>query len=81
MRAYVLLKVKPQDTMRLMHDLKDNDNVLGASVIHGPYDCVALVQGLDLDELNKTVLDIRAQVGVIDTMTSLVVQSWERAPA
>jgi len=81
MRAFLLLKVKPQDTMRLMHDLKDNQNVLSASVVHGPYDCVAVVQGHDLDDLNQTVLDIRSHAGITDTMTSLVVQSWERVPA
>ena len=81
MRAYLLLKVKPQDTMRLMHDLKENQHVLSATLVHGPYDCVAVIQGHTLDDLNEAVLGIRAHAGIIETMTSLVVQSWERAPA
>ncbi len=80
MHAYVLMKVKPQDTMRLMHDLKENKNVLQASIVHGPYDCVIVVDGHDLDDLNQAVLNIRAHAGVVETLMSLVVQSWERVP-
>lgn len=81
MRAYVLLKVKPQDTMRLMHDLKNHEKVLAASVVHGPYDCVVVVQGDDLDDLNQAIFDIRTNPDVVDSLTSLIIQSWERVPA
>ena len=78
MRAYVLLKVMPQHMTNLMHDLKDNSHVREASLIHGHYDCLALVQGKDLDEVNDVVLKVRQMTGVTESSTHLIVQFWER---
>ncbi len=81
MRAYLLLKVKPQETMHLMHDLQDEHRILEASVVHGPYDCVMVLQGRALDDLNDAVMAIRKRPCVVETMTSLIVQSWQRKAA
>jgi DNA-binding Lrp family transcriptional regulator len=79
MRAYLLLKVTPQNTMGLMHSLKDNDHIVEASLIHGPYDCLAVIQGKDLDEINQIVLDVRNMPGIAETSTHLIIQSWQRS--
>jgi hypothetical protein len=81
MRAYVLLKVQPQDTTRLLHDLQQNEHVLEASLIHGLYDCLLTVQAVDLDALNAAVLDIRSIPGVLESVSSLIVHSWQRGAA
>jgi hypothetical protein len=78
MRAYVVLKVSPQHTAGLMQSLKGDSGITQASLIHGPYDCLLAVDGKDLETINETVLRIREREGVLETMTCLVVQSWER---
>ena len=70
MHAYVFVKVSPQATMNLMEGLEQNENVDEASLIHGPYDCILLVHGSDLQAINKTVFAIRDIPGVSDTLTS-----------
>lgn len=79
MRAYVLLKVMPQDTTELMRKLQDETGITEASLIHGPYDCVAHVEAKDLPGINDAVMRIRAIPGVLETLTCLVVQSWHRS--
>lgn len=78
MHAYVFVKVSTQATMSLMAELEKNENVDEASLIHGPYDCILLVHGPDLEAIHKNVFAIRAMPGVSDTLTSLIVQSWHR---
>jgi len=78
MRAFIFLRIEPQHTMGVMHDLKGEPRVMEANLIHGPYDCVAEVEGKTLDEVNEAVLHIRELSGVEDTVTCLVVQSWQR---
>lgn len=79
MRAYLLMKVSPPYTMDMMHALRENPHILEASIIHGPYDCLAVVQGKDLEEINQAVWDIRQMEGVMETSTHLIVQFWVRS--
>ena len=81
MRAYVLLRVQPQETTRLLHDLEQNEHVLEASLIHGLYDCLLIVQAKDFESLNAAVLEIRSMPGVLESVTSLIVHSWQRRAA
>ncbi len=78
MRAFVLLKVSPQETAQLMQDLKQEERIQEANLIHGPYDCVLEVDGKDLEAINGAVMRIRSMPGVTDTLTCLVIQSWQR---
>jgi DNA-binding Lrp family transcriptional regulator len=81
MRAFVLLKVNPPDTPELMSRLQKQECILEASLIHGPYDCLVEVQAPGLVEINEAVAEIRLIKGVVDTLTSLVVHSWQRQEA
>jgi len=78
MRAFIFLRIEPQHTMGVMHDLKGEPQITEANLIHGPYDCLIEVDGQTLDEVNQTVMRIREMSGVDDTVTCLVVQSWQR---
>ncbi|HOA22471.1 MAG TPA: Lrp/AsnC ligand binding domain-containing protein [Aggregatilineales bacterium] len=78
MRAYILLDVAPQVTVDVYDALKSEPYVTEAAVIHGPYDCIALVEHATLDDINEIVLRLRAIEGVRDTTTCLVMQSFER---
>lgn len=80
MRAYVVFKVVPQETINVLNALREEQQVSEASVIHGPFDCVAHVQAPTLEAINDFVLRARSWKGVEDTMTCLVVQSWLRQP-
>jgi len=64
--------------MGVMHDLKGEPQITEANLIHGPYDCLIEVDGQTLDEVNQTVMRIREMSGIDDTVTCLVVQSWQR---
>lgn len=78
MRAYILLDVAPQATINVYDFLKADANITQAAVVHGPYDCIALIEHASLDEINGFVLRLREIEGVRDTMTCLVMQSFER---
>ena len=78
MRAFVLLRVQPQETMTLMHEFRKNDAIIEAAVVHGPYDCMLKVVVDDIEALNNLVNDIRIMKGVLETMTCLIIQSWTR---
>lgn len=78
MRAYVLLKAGSRGTTEVMSGLRNKPEVVEAAVIHGPYDCVAHVEGPDVQSITETVFRIREIPGVADSLTCLVVQSWRR---
>nr|MBN1229487.1 Lrp/AsnC ligand binding domain-containing protein [Anaerolineae bacterium] len=76
MRAYILLNIKPQHTAALMKNLKDEESIISAGLVHGPYDGILEVKDKNLEGINKLVLRIRAMKGIVETVTCLVVQSW-----
>jgi DNA-binding Lrp family transcriptional regulator len=78
MRAYVLIKAEPHHTMGIMKLLQNEPGISEASLIHGPYDCVVHLEGKNLDDINEAVLRIREIPGVAETLTCLVVRSWQR---
>ena len=80
MRAYIVLKVEPQSTANFMQELKHEKPIVQASLIHGPYDCVVEVEADGLDMIHQVVMRLREMKGVIDTMTCIVIQSWQRTP-
>jgi DNA-binding Lrp family transcriptional regulator len=64
-----------------MDRLQDQECIQEASLIHGPYDCLVEIQAPSLAEINEAVAEIRMIKGVVDTLTSLVVHSWQRQKA
>lgn len=78
MRAYVVFRIDPPETVNILNALRDVPEVSEASVIHGPFDCVAHIQAPTLEGINDFVLQARSWNGVEETMTCLVVQSWLR---
>ena len=81
MRAFILLKVTPNETTGLMSRLQEHESIQEASLIHGPYDCLVEVEAKGLPEINEAVAGIRSLKGVVDTLTCLVVHSWQRREA
>ncbi|HLV44068.1 MAG TPA: Lrp/AsnC ligand binding domain-containing protein [Aggregatilineales bacterium] len=78
MRAYILVKTDPQYTIEVYDALKKDKYVTEAAVIHGPFDCIGLVERARLADLNSAVMRIREIEGVKDTTTCIVMQSFRR---
>ena len=79
MRAYVLLKVQPKETDRIMSDLMalDSTPIKRVCMIHGPYDCIVELESRSLQAINDVVERIRVIDGVSDTLTCLVMRTHE----
>ena len=78
MRAYVLVKLVPGSELEIMGNLQEMEAILGANIVHGPYDCVVELRREDFVGINDTIFQIRAMKGVVDTLTCLVTHSWIR---
>lgn len=78
MRAYILVRTEPQCTIEVYEALKKNTFVTEAAVIHGPFDCIGLLEGATLNDVNSAVMRVREIDGVKETTTSIVMQSFRR---
>jgi uncharacterized protein with GYD domain len=75
MRAYVLVHVRTGQEREVTRALKGQPGILRADFTFGPYDVIAEVEAPDLATLGKLVsVTIRAQPGVMDTLTCLAVE-------
>lgn len=74
MRAYVLIHVRTGEERMVTRALNGQQGILRADFTFGPYDVIAEVEAADLAALGKLVTStIRAQPGVVDTLTCLAV--------
>jgi uncharacterized protein with GYD domain len=75
MRAYVLVHVRTGEEREVTRALKGQAGIVRADFTFGPYDVITEVEAPDLAALGKLVsITIRAQPGVIDTLTCLAVE-------
>lgn len=75
LRAYVLVQAEPQLAGRVASEIRDLGQVISCDALVGPYDAIAVIEGLDLDELGKTVVSrIQLIDGVTRTLTCAIVQ-------
>jgi uncharacterized protein with GYD domain len=75
MRAYVLVHVRTGEEREVTRALKGQTGIVRADFTFGPYDVITEVEAPDLAALGKLVsITIRAQPGVIDTLTCLAVE-------
>jgi DNA-binding Lrp family transcriptional regulator len=75
LQAYVLIQAEPQLAGNVASAVRDLDQVVSCDVLAGPYDAIALVESLDLEELGRTVVSrIQRIQGVTRTLTCPVVQ-------
>ena len=69
--AYVLVRISATDPGEVVEKLRRIEGVKQAHVTAGPTDCIAFIEGPDLDALTASILAIRAVEGVERTDTRL----------
>ena len=69
--AYVLVRISATDPGEVVDKLRQVEGVKQTHVTAGPTDCIAFIEGPDLDALTASVLAIRAVEGVERTDTRL----------
>jgi len=67
--AYVLVRISATDPGKAVEKIRRIEGVKQAHVTTGPTDCIAFIEGSDLDALGASVLVIRAVEGVERTDT------------
>ena len=69
--AYILVRISATKPSEVVEKLRRIEGVKQAHVTAGPTDCIAFIEGPDLDALTASVLAIRAVEGVERTDTRL----------
>lgn len=76
MEAYVHIRTKLGQSVRVAREVAKLPGVRSAQVVAGRYDIVALVEGPEMGALGKLVLSqIQAIDGVTSTETSPIIES------
>ncbi|EZQ10816.1 MULTISPECIES: Lrp/AsnC ligand binding domain-containing protein [Acidianus] len=68
-KAYILLITSIGKEMDVVNDVKKIDGVKDSTAVYGEYDVVVEVEAKALDELNKTINQIRRNPSIIRTVT------------
>jgi DNA-binding Lrp family transcriptional regulator len=71
--AYVLIQVSVTDPREVVEKIRGIEGVKQAHALAGPTDCIAFIEGPDLDALMASVMAIRAVEGVERTDTRFAV--------
>jgi DNA-binding Lrp family transcriptional regulator len=69
--AYILVRISATKPGEVVDKLRRIEGVKQAHVTIGPTDCIAFIEGPDLDALGASILAIRAVEGVERTDTRL----------
>ena len=73
-RAYVLISAKkPSDVKATANYLSKKKGVVSAEVLLGPYDIIAMIEGRDLKELSRVVIDDLFDLDHIQGSTTCIV--------
>ncbi|MFP3165304.1 MAG: Lrp/AsnC ligand binding domain-containing protein [Acidianus sp.] len=68
-KAYILLITSIGKELDVVNDVKKLNGVKDATAVYGEYDVVVEVEAADLNELNKTISQIRRNSSIIRTVT------------
>jgi DNA-binding Lrp family transcriptional regulator len=68
-KAYILLITSIGKELDVVNDVKKLNGVKDATPVYGEYDVVVEVEAADLNELNKTINQIRRNSSIIRTVT------------
>jgi len=69
--AYVLVQISATDPRKVVEKIRRIEGVKQAHVTVGPTDCIAFIEGPDLEALGESIVAIRAVEGVEKTDTRL----------
>ena len=75
-RAYVLIETVGGRSKEVVDALRKVTGVAAADVVTGPYDVIAVAEGIDANAVGRLVLnEVRGLQGISKTMTCLAVES------
>lgn len=75
-RAYVLIETVGGRSKEVVDALRLVTGIAAADVVTGPYDVIAVAEGIDANAVGRLVLnEVRGLQGISKTMTCLAVQS------
>jgi len=67
--AYVLVQISATDPSKVVEKIRRIERVKQAHITTGPTDCIAFIEGPDMDALTASIMSIRAVEGVERTDT------------
>ena len=65
--AYVFVQISATDPREVLPDIRAIAGVKQAHLLMGPTDCIAFIEGADLEALGEAIMAIRAVDGVAST--------------
>ncbi|MBN1667191.1 MAG: Lrp/AsnC ligand binding domain-containing protein [Anaerolineales bacterium] len=75
MKAYVLIDIRTGDISQVVGHLKRVEGVIEADVTFGPYDAVAIVEGVNVEQIGRIITSqIQPIPGVLETLTCLAIE-------
>lgn len=75
-RAYVLIETVGGRSKEVVDALRKVTGIAAADVVTGPYDVIAVAEGIDANAVGRLVLnEVRGLQGISKTMTCLAVES------
>lgn len=75
-RAYVLIETVGGRSKEVVDALRLVTGIAAADVVTGPYDVIAVAEGIDANAVGRLVLnEVRGLQGISKTMTCLAVES------
>lgn len=75
MKAYVLIDVSAEKPKAVLNGVRRVKGVESCEAVAGPHDLIAVVEGEDINEIAKVVVErIRKVKGVAKTLTCFVVE-------
>ncbi|HZK66375.1 MAG TPA: Lrp/AsnC ligand binding domain-containing protein [Chloroflexota bacterium] len=75
-RAYVLIETIGGRSKEVVDALRKVTGIAAADVVTGPYDVIAVAEGIDANAVGRLVLnEVRGLQGISKTMTCLAVES------
>ncbi|BCS92773.1 hypothetical protein L3N51_00664 [Metallosphaera sp. J1] len=69
LKAYVLLITSIGKETEVLNELKKLEGVKDGTAVYGEYDVVVEIEGKDLDDINRTISQIRRNPNIIRTVT------------
>ena len=75
MKAYVLINIRTGEIHDVVHQLQRIQSVKEVNMTFGPYDAVAIVEAMDLNDLGKILAGLIQPIpGIEETLTCLAVE-------
>ena len=74
-RAYVLIKIEPSSSMKIIRSLRKLKAIILADLVSGPYDTIVVIEAADMNDVAEFVInEVSSIPGVASTITCLALE-------